>query len=100
MAAFELRERNQKRHDAPALALRHATTGMVAETALLKAIEAGSLFVDTAILHERHHAHPATEALVATLAGTEHDTGLDILKLRYRRVPPRGAQKYQPLKAS
>ncbi|WP_430515311.1 hypothetical protein, partial [Salmonella enterica] len=24
---------------------------------------------------------PATEALVATLAGTEHDTGLDILKL-------------------
>ncbi|WP_080189007.1 biotin/lipoyl-containing protein, partial [Salmonella enterica] len=25
--------------------------------------------------------HPATEALVATLAGTEHDTGLDILKL-------------------
>ncbi|WP_228381902.1 hypothetical protein, partial [Salmonella enterica] len=25
-------------------------------------------------------SHPATEALVATLAGTEHDTGLDILK--------------------
>ncbi|EEJ1486157.1 biotin/lipoyl-binding protein, partial [Salmonella enterica subsp. enterica serovar Sanjuan] len=25
--------------------------------------------------------HPATEALVATLAGTQHDTGLDILKL-------------------
>ncbi|OSJ78452.1 oxaloacetate decarboxylase, partial [Salmonella enterica subsp. enterica serovar Newport str. SHSN010] len=27
------------------------------------------------------YGHPATEALVATLAGTEHDTGLDILKL-------------------
>ncbi|EAR2170538.1 oxaloacetate decarboxylase, partial [Salmonella enterica] len=35
-------------------------------------------------LHLHCHAtygHPATEALVATLAGTEHDTGLDILKL-------------------
>jgi oxaloacetate decarboxylase alpha subunit len=27
------------------------------------------------------YGHPATEALVATLAGTEHDTGLDIHKL-------------------
>ncbi|EBI8949739.1 biotin/lipoyl-binding protein, partial [Salmonella enterica subsp. enterica serovar 4,[5],12:b:-] len=27
------------------------------------------------------YGHPATEALVATLVGTEHDTGLDILKL-------------------
>ncbi len=27
------------------------------------------------------YGHPATEALVATLAGTEHDTGLDFLKL-------------------
>ncbi|HBK4655330.1 TPA: biotin/lipoyl-binding protein, partial [Klebsiella michiganensis] len=27
------------------------------------------------------YGHPATEALVATLAGTKHDTGLDILRL-------------------
>ncbi|EEO7670549.1 biotin/lipoyl-binding protein, partial [Salmonella enterica subsp. enterica] len=27
------------------------------------------------------YGHPGTEALVATLAGTQHDTGLDILKL-------------------
>ncbi|WP_141124331.1 biotin/lipoyl-containing protein, partial [Salmonella enterica] len=38
--------------------------------------------VDTAISSmSATYGHPATEALVATLAGTEHDTGLDILKL-------------------
>ncbi|MDI5339071.1 pyruvate carboxylase subunit B, partial [Salmonella enterica subsp. enterica serovar Cerro] len=59
----------------------HATTGM-AEMALLKAIEAGVDGVDTAISSmSATYGHPATEALVATLAGTEHDTGLDILKL-------------------
>ncbi|EBQ1830532.1 oxaloacetate decarboxylase, partial [Salmonella enterica] len=50
--------------------------------ALLKAIEAGVDGVDTAISSmSATYGHPATEALVATLAGTEHDTGLDILKL-------------------
>ncbi|EBD9168922.1 pyruvate carboxylase subunit B, partial [Salmonella enterica] len=59
----------------------HATTGM-AEMALLKAIEAGVDGVDTAISSmSATYGHPATEALVATLVGTEHDTGLDILKL-------------------
>ncbi|HBQ3017701.1 TPA: pyruvate carboxylase subunit B, partial [Klebsiella quasipneumoniae subsp. quasipneumoniae] len=59
----------------------HATTGM-AEMALLKAIEAGVDGVDTAISSmSATYGHPATEALVATLAGTEHDTGLDIHKL-------------------
>ncbi|ENG8668516.1 biotin/lipoyl-binding protein, partial [Salmonella enterica subsp. enterica serovar Newport] len=49
---------------------------------LLKAIEAGIDGVDTAISSmSATYGHPATEALVATLAGTEHDTGLDILKL-------------------
>ena len=49
---------------------------------LLKAIEAGVDGVDTAISSmSATYGHPATEALVATLAGTEHDTGLDILKL-------------------
>ncbi|ECG2359477.1 pyruvate carboxylase subunit B, partial [Salmonella enterica subsp. enterica serovar London] len=59
----------------------HATTGM-AEMTLLKAIEAGVDGVDTAISSmSATYGHPATEALVATLVGTEHDTGLDILKL-------------------
>jgi oxaloacetate decarboxylase alpha subunit len=54
----------------------------MAEMALLKAIEAGVDGVDTAISSmSATYGHPATEALVATLAGTQHDTGLDILKL-------------------
>ncbi|EBY8742798.1 biotin/lipoyl-binding protein, partial [Salmonella enterica subsp. enterica serovar Binza] len=52
------------------------------EMALLKAIEAGVDGVDTAISSmSATYGHPATEALVATLAGTKYDTGLDILKL-------------------
>ncbi|MBE8398493.1 oxaloacetate decarboxylase, partial [Leptospira borgpetersenii serovar Hardjo-bovis] len=58
-----------------------ATAG-VAGMALLKASEAGVDGVDTAISsRSATYGHPATEALVATLAGTERDTGLDILKL-------------------
>ncbi|ECE9300442.1 biotin/lipoyl-binding protein, partial [Salmonella enterica subsp. enterica serovar Give] len=49
---------------------------------LLKAIEAGVDGVDTAISSmSATYGHPGTEALVATLAGTKYDTGLDILKL-------------------
>ena len=50
--------------------------------AALKAIEAGVDGVDTAISSmSATYGHPATEALVATLAGTQYDTGLDIHKL-------------------
>lgn len=50
--------------------------------ALLKAIEAGVDGVDTAISSmSGTYGHPATEALVATLAGTPYDTGLDIHRL-------------------
>ncbi|PZM35879.1 oxaloacetate decarboxylase subunit alpha [Salmonella enterica subsp. enterica serovar Derby] len=81
MAAFELVSEIKKRHDVRLHLHCHATTGM-AEMALLKAIEAGVDGVDTAISSmSATYGHPATEALVATLAGTEHDTGLDILKL-------------------
>ncbi|ECF3228368.1 biotin/lipoyl-binding protein, partial [Salmonella enterica subsp. enterica serovar Give] len=46
------------------------------------AIEAGVDGVDTAISSmSATYGHPGTEALVATLAGTKYDTGLDILKL-------------------
>ncbi|HDU5810647.1 TPA: pyruvate carboxylase subunit B, partial [Klebsiella quasipneumoniae subsp. quasipneumoniae] len=70
-----------KRYDVRLHLHAHATTGM-AEMALLKAIEAGVDGVDTAISSmSATYGHPATEALVATLAGTEHDTGLDIHKL-------------------
>ncbi|ECG4946813.1 oxaloacetate decarboxylase subunit alpha [Salmonella enterica subsp. enterica serovar Llandoff] len=81
MAAFELVSEIKKRYDVRLHLHCHATTGM-AEMALLKAIEAGVDGVDTAISSmSATYGHPATEALVATLAGTEHDTGLDILKL-------------------
>ena len=81
MAAFELVSEIKKRYDVKLHLHAHATTGM-AEMALLKAIEAGVDGVDTAISSmSATYGHPATEALVATLAGTEHDTGLDILRL-------------------
>ena len=81
MAAYELVSEIKKRHNVRLHLHCHATTGM-AEMALLKAIEAGVDGVDTAISSmSATYGHPATEALVATLAGTEHDTGLDILKL-------------------
>ncbi len=76
MAAYELVSEIKKRYDVRLhlhLHLHcHATTGM-AEMALLKAIEAGVDGVDTAISSmSATYGHPATEALVATLAGTEH----------------------------
>ncbi|WP_213802465.1 sodium-extruding oxaloacetate decarboxylase subunit alpha [Klebsiella oxytoca] len=80
-AAFALVSEIKKRYDVRLHLHAHATTGM-AEMALLKAIEAGVDGVDTAISSmSATYGHPATEALVATLAGTEHDTGLDILRL-------------------
>ncbi|MGR7276854.1 pyruvate carboxylase subunit B, partial [Klebsiella aerogenes] len=80
-AAFELVSEIKKRYDVTLHLHCHATTGM-AEMALLKAIEAGVDGVDTAISSmSATYGHPATEALVATLAGTLYDTGLDIHKL-------------------
>ncbi|MGT3005270.1 sodium-extruding oxaloacetate decarboxylase subunit alpha [Pasteurella multocida] len=61
----------------------HATTGM-AEMALLKAVEAGIDGIDTSISSmSGTYGHPSTEALVATLQGTQYDTGLDIHKLEH-----------------
>jgi len=63
----------------------HYTSGM-ASMALLKAIEAGCDIVDTAISPlALGTSHPATETMVATLAGTEYDTGLDLKKLNVVR---------------
>ncbi len=80
-AAFELVSEIKKRYDVTLHLHCHATTGM-AEMALLKAIEAGVDGVDTAISSmSGTYGHPATEALVATLAGTPYDTGLNIHRL-------------------
>ncbi|EPG6800345.1 pyruvate carboxylase subunit B, partial [Klebsiella aerogenes] len=80
-AAFELVSEIKKRFAVTLHLHCHSTTGM-AEMALLKAIEAGVDGVDTAISSmSATYGHPATEALVATLAGTRYDTGLDIHKL-------------------
>ena len=59
----------------------HYTSGLASMTAL-KAIEAGCDIIDTAISPmAMGTSQPPTEALVATLAGTEYDTGLDLAAL-------------------
>ncbi|WP_386688541.1 sodium-extruding oxaloacetate decarboxylase subunit alpha [Lonepinella sp. MS14437] len=81
MAAAELVGEIKKRFDVQLHLHCHSTTGM-AEMALLKAIEAGVDGVDTAISSmSGTYGHPATESIVATLQGTEFDTGLDIPRL-------------------
>ncbi|WP_233116723.1 sodium-extruding oxaloacetate decarboxylase subunit alpha [Aggregatibacter actinomycetemcomitans] len=81
MAAAELVREIKKRFDVELHLHCHSTTGM-AEMALLKAIEAGVDGVDTAISSmSATYGHPATESIVATLQGTEYDTGLDIPRL-------------------
>lgn len=59
----------------------HYTSG-VASMTYLKAIEAGVDVVDTALSPMAGGtSQPATEPLVASLQGTERDTGLDLVKL-------------------
>ena len=59
----------------------HYTAG-VASMTLIKAIEAGVDIVDTAISPmSMGTSQPPTEPLVASLAGTKYDTGLDLAKL-------------------
>ena len=59
----------------------HYTAGTASMTTL-KAIEAGVDVVDTAISPmAQGTSHMPTESLVAALAGTEYDTGIDLTKL-------------------
>lgn len=59
----------------------HATTGL-AHATILKCVEAGIDNVDTAISSmSMTYGHSPTETLVATLEGTNRDTGLDLLLL-------------------
>ena len=81
MAAADLVREIKKRFDVELHLHCHSTTGM-AEMALLKAVEAGVDGIDTAISSmSGTYGLPATETLVATLQGTEYDTGLDIPRL-------------------
>lgn len=59
----------------------HFTSGM-GDMTYLKAIEAGVDIVDTALSpFAESTSQPCTESLVATLAGTPRDTGIDLLQL-------------------
>ncbi len=59
----------------------HNTTG-TGDMVYLKAIEAGADIVDTALSPLANGtAQPATESLIATLQGTEYDTGINLAEL-------------------
>ena len=75
---FELVSRLKKACKIPIHMQCHATTGLSVGT-YLKCIEAGIDNVDTAISSmSMTYGHSPTETIVASLAGTERDTGLDI----------------------
>lgn len=79
--AFELVTALKKQVDVPLQLHCHSTAGL-ADMTVQKAIEAGIDRVDTAISSmSGTYGHPATEAIVAALADTPYDTGLDIQKL-------------------
>jgi len=60
----------------------HATSGL-ASMVHLKAVEAGASMIDTCLsAYSEGASHPTTESLVAALAGTEYDTGLNLVKLQ------------------
>ncbi|MHC1785979.1 MAG: oxaloacetate decarboxylase subunit alpha [Christensenellales bacterium] len=76
--AFSLVKKLKANTRLPIVLHTHNTTG-TGDMTLLKAIEAGVDIVDTALSPlGSGTAQPATEALVATLAGTQYDTGLDL----------------------
>ena len=58
----------------------HYTSGM-ASMACLKAIEAGADGIDTCVAaFALRSSHPAVEAFIVALSGTDRDTGLDLAK--------------------
>jgi len=77
-AAFDLVKEIKQKYDLPVQMHTHYTSGM-ASMMYLKAIEAGAEMIDTAISSmAMGTSQPATEPLVATLADTPYDTGLDL----------------------
>ncbi len=82
MIAADLFKQLRAAVDLPIHLHMHATAG-VAEMCQLKAIENGCLHIDTAISSFAGGAsHPPTESMVAALAGTEFNTGLDLNHLQ------------------
>ncbi len=76
--AFDLVTRLKQKVKIPIHLHTHNTTG-TGDMTYLKAIEAGVDIVDTALSPLANGtSQPATEALVATLAGTQYDTGIDL----------------------
>lgn len=76
--AFALVSELKKAVKVPIHVHTHNSTG-VGDMTYLKAIEAGASIVDTALSPMANGtAQPTTESLVATLQGTEYDTGMDI----------------------
>lgn len=60
----------------------HATSGLSAMS-FLKGVEAGATILDTSISPFGEGAsHASTESIVAALAGTEYDTGLNLVALQ------------------
>ncbi|MBE0483372.1 MAG: sodium-extruding oxaloacetate decarboxylase subunit alpha [Bacterioplanes sp.] len=80
-AAFELVSRLKAQTDLEVQLHAHATAGL-SDMTILKAVEAGIDRVDTAISSmSMTYGHTATESVVAALAGTDRDTGLNLLLL-------------------
>jgi len=80
-AAYELISKIKARISLPLHLHSHCTAGL-APMSYMMAIEAGADILDTAISPlSQGTSQPATEAVVAALMGTPHDTGLDLDKL-------------------
>ena len=92
--AYTLVKRIKEKVSVPIHLHTHNTTG-TGDMTLLKAIEAGVDIVDTALSPLGNGtSQPATEPLVATLKGTEYDTGLDLnllseISKHFRKVADR-----------
>lgn len=79
--AYSLVKRLKSEVDVPIHLHTHNTTG-TGDMTYLMAVQAGVDIVDCALSPLGNGtAQPATEPLVATLRGTEYDTGLDLMKL-------------------
>ncbi len=79
--AYELVRAIKDEVDLPVELHTHYTSGLASMT-ILKAVEAGVDIIDTAISPmAMGTSQPPTEPIVATLQGTEYDTGLDLNQL-------------------
>ena len=79
--AFDLVRAIKEQVKIPVQLHTHYTSGLASMT-ILKAVEAGVDIIDTAISPmAMGTSQPPTEPIVATFAGTEYETGLDLKKL-------------------